>query len=58
MKHRVMVSGVDVGVGMRMVDVVNIGVTACALGAQTVGPAIGDGRWRWEAGLGEHVASP
>lgn len=56
MKHGVMVPSVDVGVGM--VDVMNIWVTACALVVQAVGPAIRKGSCRWEAGLGKHVAGP
>lgn len=52
------VPGVDVGVGVRVVDVVDTGVATCALGAQAVSPAIGEaGRWR-QAGLGEHVVGP
>lgn len=45
-KHGGMVSSVDVGVrvraGVRMVDVMNAGVPARALGAQAVGPAVGE----------------
>lgn len=52
------VPGVDVRMGVRMVDVVDIWVATCALGVQAVGPAIGEGSWRREAGLGEHVVSP
>lgn len=44
MKHGVMVPSVDVGVGM--VDVMNIWVTACALVVQAVGPAIRKGSCR------------
>lgn len=52
------VPGVDVCMGVRMIDVVNIGVAACALGVQAVGPAVREGRQRREAGLGEHMAGP
>lgn len=58
MEHGVVVPGVDVGVRVRMVDVVDIGVATRALGAQAVGPAIREGSWRREACLGEHVVSP
>lgn len=52
------VPGVDMGVGVRMVNVVDAGVATCALGVQAVGPAVGERSRRREAGLGEHVASP
>ncbi len=58
MEHGVVVPGVDVGVGVRMVDVVDTGVATCALGVQAVGPAVGEGSRRREAGLGEHVVGP
>ena len=58
MEHGVVVPGVDVCMGVRVVDVMDIGVAACALGVQVVGPAFGEGRQRREAGLGEHVAGP
>lgn len=57
-EHGVVVPGVNVGVGVRMVDVVDVGVAACALGAQAVGPGVREGGWRREAGLREHVAGP
>jgi len=55
-----MMSGVNVGAraGMRMVDIMNIGVATWALRAQIIGPAVRNGSCRREAGLGEHVASP
>lgn len=50
------VPGVDVRVWvMRMIDV---GVATCALGVQAVGPAVGEGSRRREAGLGEHMVGP
>lgn len=51
-------SGVDMGVGawMWMIDIV--GVAAWALGAQTVGPAVGEGGSRWDASLGDPVPGP
>lgn len=52
------VPGVDMGVGVGMVDVVDIWVATCALGVQAVGPALGESSRRWEAGLGEHVSGP
>lgn len=52
------VPGVDVGVGVSVVDVVDVGVAACALGVQAVGPAFGEGGRGGKAGLGEHVVCP
>lgn len=57
-KHGLMVPGVDVGTDVRMVNIVDVGVGTRVLGAQTVGPALGEGSCRWKAGLGKHVASP
>lgn len=51
-------SRVDVGVGARVRVVDVVGVAAWALGAQTVGPAVGEGGGRWDAGLGDPVAGP
>lgn len=58
MEHGVVVPGVDVWVGVWVVDIVDIGVATRALGAQAVRPAIGEGSRRREAGLGEHVVGP
>lgn len=46
MKHGVMMPGVNVGVRVGMVDVMNIWVSACVLGVQAVGPAIREGSCR------------
>lgn len=54
----VVVAGVEVRVCVRMVDVVDVGVAACALCVQVVGPAVGEVSRRRQAGLGEHVAGP
>lgn len=48
----------DMGVGVRVVDVVDIGVATRALGVQAVGPTVWKCSWRWEAGLGEYMAGP
>lgn len=58
MEHWVVVPGVDVWVGVRVIDVVDVGVAARALGVQAVGPTVGEGGRRREAGLGEHVVGP
>ena len=47
----VVVPGVDMGVGVRMVDVVDVGVARSALGVQAVSPALGERGRRREAGL-------
>lgn len=56
MEHGVVVAGVEVRV--RMVEVVDAGVATGALRVQAVGPAVRQGRRRWEAALGEHMVGP
>lgn len=52
-----MVPGVEV-VRVGMVDVVDTGVAARALGVQAVGPTVRQSGRRWEAALGEHMVGP
>lgn len=49
---------VDVGVGARVRVVDFMGVAAWALGAQTVGPGVGECGCRRDAGLRDHVSGP
>lgn len=60
MKHRVMMPCVDVGMGpwVWVIDIMNIGVATCALGTQTVCPAIRKGSWRRYACLRKDMAGP